>query len=506
MQKLKTAISLALAVSAASVTLNVSAAEATDLSAKSEQLVGVKQFSVLPLNYAASSLLIDELSKDYQIAPVTMGKLNEKAIARSVESHDVLYINGGTLQGKSELVNAYISEAMKQGKPLVLENTHGLSEVELSALPQLAKGDVVTIYPSRDGADDIQVYESDALAAGSVQASVETTDSEGANSKELTSEEKMVAFLNNTVTLDQMDSEKRSELFADLGESLRNKLVGGESGELSTQATSGGAFGYPCTPAEKDARLCSSFFYTWSIYSYDDGEDKINMPTFASGAMYRTNVNTVMVVSNHGSANKTMTSDSDTNKAWYLMSVGSEIVPQSANGFSLFSRKPGNVTSNVTEATSSGISFGVSGGADPSGPGVGGDLSYSESNTTTLTFTDWGNSTTSNTGTDARWLYRMRYPNPDDGGSFVSTPAFKKPRFKSLPVMSTKGTQFTTEGVWTASKYSTSRVDFDLRYTAQSQKRYFTERSIFHWKTTTYTRDFWKTASMWMNAGWLKSL
>lgn len=514
MKKLRTAISLALAVTTAGFALNANAApnKGADIGAKSEQLVGVKQFSVLPLNFAASSLLLDELSKEYQIgSTMIVNATDPKAAADMVAKYDVIYLNGDTLNYRDKAVETFLDAAYTQGKPVVIENSHKLDRETIPSLPQLAKGDVVTIYPAtKGGADRVVVFESDAsadLSAAQVFSAIATSDNPleaDVDSNELSLEQ----YRKNSVTLDQMDAGKRASLLRDFTNNLRDELAVQEDEEevIYLNSISGGAFGYPCDTDEKAARLCSSAFYTWNVYNYDDGEDKINIPNFTSLGMYRTNVNTVIAMSNYGSANKTMTSNSDTNKAWYLMSMQTDMILSNYGSLAVFSREPANISQNGTYATSEGLSFGVSAGADPSGPNVGGNLSYSQSNTTTMNFSEWGNTTTSSNGRNASWLFKMRNPNPDDGGSFVDEPLFQNPRFKSLPSMSVNGMQFSTEALWAGNITESNQVDFDLQFIAKSQKRWFTERSIFHWKTSSTTRTFTLTRGLWINTGWLKDL
>lgn len=518
MQKLRTAISLALAATTAGFALNAYAVSDHAVSGKgalieenSEQLIGVKQYSVLPLNYAASSLLLDELSKEYQVGSSMLvnDQVDAKAVADTVSRYNIVYLNGSTLGHADKTVEAYLDAAYAQGKPIVIENTHELNRETIPSLPQLAKGDVITVYPATDGGPDrIMVFESDAaseLTAGQIFAANDS--SENPLESEIESDElSLEQYRNNTVTLDQMDADKRALLFSDFTKDLRDELNAEKQDVVVLNARSGGAFGYPCETAEKNARLCSTSFYTWNVYNYNDGEDKINIPHFTSLGMYRTNNNTVLAMSNYGSANKTMTTNTDSNKAWYLMSMRTEMNPSNYGSLAIFSRSPNNVSQNGSYATSEGLSFGVSGGADPNGPNVGGNISYSISNTTSMNFSEWNNTTTSSNGRNASWLFRMRSPNPDDAGSFVSTPFFQVPRFKSLPDISVNGLEFSAEGIWTGSKSESSNVSFNLKFIAHSQKRWFTERSIFHWKSSHITRSFTINRGLSVNLNWLKKI
>lgn len=512
MQKLRTAISLALAVTTAGLALNANAApeKGALIGEQSEQIIGAKQYSVLPLNYAASSLLLDELSKDYKIgSTMIVNEAEPKAVADIVAKYDVVYLNGDTLNYRDKSVETFLDTAYNLGKAVVIENSHKLSRDTIPSLPQLAKGDVVTIYPAtKGGADRVVVFESDAsaeLTAANVFSAIATSD----NPLETTIDSEELGFeqyRKNTVSLAQMDGDKRATLLSDFSKNLHDELTSTQEEVIYLNSISGGAFGYPCDTAEKNARLCSSAFYTWNVYNYDDGEDKINIPNFTSLGMYRTNVNTVIAMSNYGSANKTMTSNSSTNKAWYLMSMQTEMLLSNYGSLAVFSRQPANISANGTYASSEGLSFGVSAGADPSGPNVGGNLSYSQSNTTTMNFTEWGSTTSSSNGRNASWLFKMRNPNPDNGGSFVDEPLFQKPKFKSLPSISVNGLEFSAEALWAGNINESNQVDFDLKFVAQSQKRWFTDRSIFHWKTSSTTRTFTLNRGLWINAGWLKNL
>lgn len=136
-----------------------------------------------------------------------------------------------------------------------------------------------------------------------------------------------------------------------------------------TSAT-GGAVGYACPTIAKDARLCWAAVVTNNAYSHSDGSALMNILHHYSVATYRTDQATTIVVSPNGSANPTMTVDTDDKKAYYLNTVQSTITPVASNGMNLWSRKPENENGASSVISTTDMTCGVD---------VGGSIGYSNS-------------------------------------------------------------------------------------------------------------------------------
>jgi hypothetical protein len=359
--------------------------------------------------------LSGELAGGFSMTDASAQKVEtQQTIAAKVAGAKALHINMGDFYGDEPRLNSYINEAMKQRKLMVFENTKLANDIHLDALPFMVDGDVVLFQPSLSGkGDKIAVY-----GGGSITSTMEGL-------KQMSSEGDRPSPLKPIENLSVVAGENESTTVADVkladlqGEELQRALTTvskqidamideeylADSQEVMASA-SGGSVGYSCPSAAKSERLCWAAIVIRSAYNHSSGDAQISILGHYSVAQYRTDQATTIFVSPNGSANPVMKVDNNSKRAFYLKSVKSTITPTSTDGMALWSRYPGNANAVSRVTSTSGMSYGVTGGVDVAGPSMGGSIGYSTSNSVSTEVSDWKTITSTN-GSNAVWDFSL---------------------------------------------------------------------------------------------------
>jgi hypothetical protein len=521
-------------IALAGITSGAQAQNATDIAGINYNDKAVsKDFSVLPLNSQSRSFVLNELEDKYNVGLMMLSaRTNPKEIADVISNYSAVFVNADYLQDEDQRLNAYLAEAYKQGKSIIIENANDIGENQLNALPSMIGGDVVLIHPSLTGQADKMFLYSAGLpsSVGSVcHSKFKRTAGDAELQRVDTGDEiflddsgtiQPLYYGNVDVTLNSMDAGKRANMLQQFSKDLvhpelstlaKSKVA--TSGKFDPQnntkeaivqsATGGFAFEYPCSAELKAAYECWAGVSINHLYDYNDGEEVWSEARHYAYAMYKSNALKYAAVSMHGSLNPTMTTDTDTEKAWYLQYVdlmADVRDPSSENASAgILSRMPANEADNVSITSTSGLS--LSSGLDSAGLLTSG-VSFDQSTSVRKDITDWDQSTRAPSSRDAGWRYEILYPGSDS--DWVSTPFFQNPRYKSVPNISKNGLQYISEGVWSIDKNDDRTFYVDTTTTWQVKKRKITSRSIFHYNQSWWTRTWTNGINIWMNMGWLR--
>ena len=474
---------------------------------------------------SSESVLSDELRKSYRVNMVADKHESQQAIDAKVAKASMVHVNMHDFHGSEERLNAYLGAAFKQNKLMAFENLSLEDEMNFTALPGMPKGDLV-LFQSRDhtNGDVLTVYggtsatitleRNDAGFKDGKSLNQQQIDDMVAQSGQFTPDAEDFNLLTQPVTIEaEKLSQMRGEKLTAALETVTDKIAwllkhpnGQQSKTLVANAT-GGAIGYLCPTEAKNEQLCWAAVITNGVYQHIDGNANINVLHHYSVAQYRTDQTTSIAVSPNGSANPNMQVDNDKHRAFYLQSVQSTITPTSTDGLSLWSREPGNENAASTVVSSSGMSYGVSGGVDENGPSMGGSITYSESQSLSTTINDWESATNTPNGVTANWLFDLnKYRSYTD---WVDTIFVGKSKIYAVPGISKNGLQFTTEGVWVGAPNRTGLFSVGISTVVKNQERYFKTNSSFGnaWSTHDFTWNHnLTTGGYTFNNNWLKSL
>ncbi len=439
----------------------------------------------------------------------------QQVIAAKVASAKALHINFGDFYGNETRLNSYVNEAMKQRKLMVFENTKLSKDTHLDALPFMVEGDVVLFQPSLSSqGDKIAVYGGGTVT--STMTGLEHMSGKADRPSVLKPLENLSAVADEGESITVADVK-----LADLqGEQLQNALktvskqidamineefnLLQEQNQETVASASGGSTGYNCPSTAKTERLCWAGLVTNSAYNHLSGDAEISILSHFSVGQYRTDQATTVFISPNGSANPVMHVDTNSKRAFYLKSLKSTITPSSLDGMALWSRSPGNANNVTTVTSTTGMSYGVSGGVDTAGPSMGGSISYSTSNAVATQVSDW-KTTTSTNGSNAVWDFSLsKYTSISD---WVDSGAFRNSKLRAVPDISKYSLQYTAEGVWVGDKNRTGYFSASIQNIVKSEQIYFTTNNWFQWAASTtgwtYTRN---PGSVNFNNGWLKDL
>ncbi|XOV77790.1 MAG: hypothetical protein ACFHVJ_12625 [Aestuariibacter sp.] len=494
---------------------------------QSKELKLDSAFSILPITSSGRSFVLNNLEDKHKVvSSLTTDTVQNKDITTTIAKHQAVFLNAEYLTSGNQVADAYLAEAYKQGKAIIIENANALSDKELDALPALSAGDVVLIHPSHtDAPDKLFTYSAISPMSESSSGSTEfkrqgkTGDFEKVDTATLNKPSAPIASKQLAVSLNSMDGEKRRAMLTQLMHDLLTpdqseiaktntkshaQFTPNAEEELITANSVGGfSFAYPCPQNLKDAYECYAAVAINYLFNYDDGEKIFNGTRHRAYAMYKADGIKYVAFSMHGSANPTMTKDDCCEKRWYLeyvdLNMDTKDPDSTYASVAIASRLPGNEADTVALTSTSGLS--VTSSLDSSGVLTSG-VSFDQSNSVRKDITDWESYTTSPNGRDAGWRYEIKYPGSDS--DWVSTPFFQKPHYKDVPTISKYGLQYVSEGIWTAQVSDNRRFHVDLTTKYQVKKRKITDRSIFHydqsWWWTWWSRSGWT----WLNLGWLQ--
>ncbi|WP_299008046.1 hypothetical protein [uncultured Shewanella sp.] len=418
-------------------------------------------------------------------------------INEQVTNADIIYVDLSGVNDNDE-VNAYLSQAKKLNKLIVLEN---MGANTVSELPLSFDADVVIVNPQSSGSDEISTYRID---GSSDIASTSTTASSESN---VSDETASAAQLMMSSAVSSELSNEQTQMLEEVNDKIDEYLTPSYKLYSTSTSTSGGDVGYECPSESKDEQLCYSAIVTNNVYSYDDDSLVFNVIHGYSYAAYRTDSGTTMFVSPYGSANPTMKYNSSGSKrGYYLKYVKPEIdVSQDTNaGMTLFKRTPENANGTSSISTTSGVSYSAEAKVSDSAS-LGGSLSYSESQSQSTDLSDWKAVTTTD-GYDANWSYELsKYTSLSD---WVSQNVFETAKFASVPDISRYGLQYSAEGVWYGNLNAVSG-DFTFTVTEVVGLEYikFTDNTILSWSAKSTEKYVTLTSgSTSFNTDWLKAL
>lgn len=444
--------------------------------------------------------LSDNLAAKYGVLDISASKKHEsgKQIKAAVAAAQMLHVNIADFYGEAPRLNAYLDEAMKQDKLIVLENTHLADDVFLDALPFVEHAEVMLLKPSYfENGSKVELF-GNVTAKVQEIAPTEYFADQGQKAQEVSAPYRFTApaEIKAPVRMENMNS---PELYQAL-ETINLKINELES---DTKLITGGSLGYQCPSDARAERLCYAVVVTSSPYSHVDGDADINILDHYSYAMYRTDQVTAVAVSPNGSANPNLKVDTNDKRAYYLESHKVTINPTNLGGLNLKSRYPQNANNDNTVRSTSGMTYDVSFTAQEK-PSMGGSIGYSESNSVSESFSDWETATTTNGYNAVFNMFLRKYQSISD---WVTHPAFKKARLHGVPSISKYGLQYTNEGVWTGSKNATGSFAFTVSSETINHQIYFTSNSIFSWNAS---RNGWihtlTAGSRSLNLDWLKDL
>ncbi|MCV2885040.1 hypothetical protein OE749_10085 [Aestuariibacter sp. AA17] len=477
-----------------------------------------QSLSILSLSPNKGSFVLGHLSDQSTITPAIYSEDSpQQQASKLVSQHDSIYINASYTKGLDTNIDQYLSEAYKQGKPIIIENANFAFESSFASLPSLSQGDIVLIHPSRTSHPD-QVFTYSAVSATYNEGLSSSSDSQN------TSKDNLVEISTSNLTesyktyaleetLSSMAHDKRQTMLSQFEQDLLSPthdiISNTETRKantdtlISANSAGGFTFSYPCPANLKDERECYTAVSINHLFNYDNGEKVFNGTRHYAYAMYKSDGIKYVAFSLHGSANPTMTKDSSTEKAWYLEYVDLDMDVKEPDATyanaAIISRLPGNESDTVALTSTSGLS--VSTGLDSEGKVTAG-VSFDQSNSVRKDIRDWQSSTRSRNGRDIGWLYELKYPRSDK--EWVNFPAFKKATYKSTPAISKYGLQYVSEGVWTIPASDTRRFHVDTKTKWQVKKRKFTKRTIFKYEQTAWWSWWSKSRYTWLNLGWLQ--
>lgn len=465
--------------------------------------------TIMSLNRSASSELYANLKREFKVVGFSANEGQfEKLTSGAEQQFDILYVDGRLPTVSNKQLNEVLDVALSQGKTILLENTSYFTAETLTALPFLAKGEVVVIKPrSYHDSDRIFVY--GARTVDSVKQQYDQL-SFTRNKKELKSRSGLLDRRYQSSEIDTLQYDEKQRVFSDVSSKLARDVDNQDLDKMSSNSKSsgsvtiqktGGAIGYLCPSAARTAKLCWAAIVTNQAYRHVSGEADINILHHYSVAQYRTDQATTIAISTHGSANPNMKVDSDSKKAYYLENVESEIKPTATNTMALWSRTPQNRVNSGSITSTTGMTYGITG----SGQDLGGSISYSESQSISMNITDWASNTSSPDGKTAKWIFQLNYPKSIS--DWVTQSAFQKAKFRSTPGISKYGLQYTTEGIWVGSKDLTGTFSATMTTKVANNQLWFTSNTIFKWAAS---RNGWvhtlNDGSYSFNNGWLKDL
>ncbi len=420
------------------------------------------------------------------------------SIDEQVTNADIVYADLAGVADNDE-VNAYIAQAKKLNKLIVLENMDAQTVAEQ---PLSFDADVVIINPQTNGSDEISTFRTENVDVESSSDSASSEDSDSATVSNYVA----LASAASTASTSTQETDK-TEMFSNVTETLDDYLTPSYSLYSTSTSTTGGEVGYECPSESSDEQLCYAAIVTNNVYSYDDDSLVFNVIHGYSYAAYRTDSGTTMFVSPYGSANPTMKYNSSGSKrGYYLKYVKPEIdVSQDTNaGMTLFKRTPENANGSSSISTTSGVSYKVDASVSDKAS-LGGSLTYSESQSQSTDLSDWKAVTTTD-GYDANWSYELsKYTSLSD---WVSQKTFETAKFASVPDISRYGLQYSAEGVWYGNLNDVSG-DFTFKVTEVVGLEYikFTDNTIFGWSAKSTEKYVTLTSgSTSFNTDWLKSL
>lgn len=475
-----------------------------------------KVLSALMLTPRGNSLILNDLQDTQRLAVKNYhsSNLSHTQISELIANYSLLYLDAEQLTGIEPSTNRYLDIALKSGKTLMFENTRRANSDTLTALPFMARGDLVIVKPgkSRDK-DRIFVYGGEAhgiaRVAGSEQGGIHQamTKAVGNSTELLSSDQELVS---NQYAYHDMEKRFaiREHIVATIKQfdeaelSTNNENIADQVSPLNNQT--GGNIGYQCPPLAKQERLCWSAIVTNVPYQHIDGNADLNVLHHYSVALYRTDTLTAVAVSTHGSANPNMKVDNSGHRAYYLGKVESTIDVTQTDGLQLWSRNPSNRVNDVSVSSTSGMSFGIDASASDK-PSLGASISYDESQSIRVNLRDWESNTSTPDGIDANWIFQLNYPKSIS--DWVTQKAFKKAKFRDVPGISKYGLQYTTEGIWVGGPEKQGRFEVTMTTKVSNYQLYFTRNTIARWSAR---RDGWvhtlRDGSYWFNNGWLKRL
>ncbi|WP_299490268.1 leukocidin family pore-forming toxin [uncultured Shewanella sp.] len=270
----------------------------------------------------------------------------------------------------------------------------------------------------------------------------------------------------------------------------------------------GGQVGYPCPAKAKIEHLCYSAIVMNDLYLFEQDDAKLNVVHGYSFAAYRTELGTSIFVSPFGSANPTLTHNTDVDRGFFLKQVKPEVKvsASSAAGLMLFKRSPENQNGTDRVSTSSGMGLSLS-GAVSNNPSLGATISYSQSRSQMTNLTDWRTTTYSHSGYDANWDYHFnKYIELEDW--VVDKLLSKKARLKEVPVISAHGLQYSAEAIWFGSHQKVSGVfEFTVKTTVVNERLYFVKNNLLDWElSSTHFSHGLHAGGERFNTDWLKTL
>ncbi|WP_298775503.1 hypothetical protein [uncultured Shewanella sp.] len=255
-----------------------------------------------------------------------------------------------------------------------------------------------------------------------------------------------------------------------------------------------GQVGYPCPAKAKAEHLCYSAIVMSDLYLFEQDDAKLNVIHGYSFAAYRTELGTSIFVSPFGSANPTLTQDTDVDRGFFLKQVKPEVKVTAAGaaGLMLYKRSPENQNGTDRVSTSSGMGLSLSGSVS-NNPSLGASISYSQSRSQMTNLTDWRTMTYSNSGYDANWDYHFnKYFELDDW--VVDKLLSKKARLKAVPVISAHGLQYSAEAIWFGSHHKVSGFfEFTVKTTVVNERLKFVKNNLldFELSSTHFTHGLY---------------
>ncbi|WP_299495356.1 hypothetical protein [uncultured Shewanella sp.] len=448
-------------------------------------------------------------SNDINLMDTQSTALTEEknTIEKEVSSADVVYANLKDNKD-NEKVDLVVKEAIKQNKVIVLENMH---KNQLKSYPMFFNAEVVIIKPNLNAPNRTITF-------GQQSPLVEH------NIQDLSQQEQGNIILSQINTLysendkvlptkfDDMLDYQKEQAFQQISESINTLLTPSTPAALMqiNSGSSGGQIGYPCPAEAKQEQLCTNEIVTTNPVYYQNNNGAIlNVVHGFSYAAYRTDSGTSIFVSPWGSANPTLSSNSESHRGYYLKQVRPEITvePSTSAGMLLYRRVPENQNGSTTVSTTSGMSYDINASVSEK-PSMGGKISYSTSQSQSTNLSDWATTTRSNTGYDAKWDYHLnKYKSISD---WVSQKLFQKAKLGSIPSISANGIQYSAEAIWAGSNNTVSgNFNFNLKTYIVNERIYFTSNDIFHWNATAewYTHTLYTGGNgVSFNTNWLKPL
>ncbi|WP_299011479.1 hypothetical protein [uncultured Shewanella sp.] len=445
---------------------------------------------------------------------------DSKDIDTQIEKADIVYADLSGNNSENDTINAYLKEAKKQHKPIVLENMQGKHS---TLFPLSFNSPVVVITHEKNGIDQINTFNVKTSDVALTNDSNDDTSEDNTTANKLTTS----ATDNTThVSLSGLTDEERTALLSDVTDHLdanftassdtsdtsnSTSLLSSSSNLLTSSSESGGELGYSCPSDSSDEQLCYSAMITPVVTSVDDDDThlKYTLDTGYSFGAYRTSQGTSIFVSPWGSANPDMYYNENKKKGYFLQYVKPTIsVSSDTNaGLGLYKRTPENANNTSTLSSTSGMSYTIK--TDSKDAYLGGDISYSSSKSVSTDISDWKSVTTTD-GYDAEWSF--------DQSKYSSTSKWLKSsssgKLHSVPDISRYGLQYSAEGVWFGALDDVSGdFDFTLSLDFEFKEIYSKKKErVPGWSETSYYKAKSKTASdqvafdtVSFDTDWLKS-